>query len=87
MTLGIVWTLWSQAARQGLAKFMAMVNVVPQWQTLTTHQSHIYESFDLDFGKGDNVPRINNPVKFGWDCISGGAPTLWWNTGVACRVL
>ena len=63
--------------RQGLAVLMATVNVVLKWKTSTTYQSHIYESFDLKFGKVDNVTRFTNPAKFGKDRISGGAPT-WW---------
>ena len=56
---------------------MAMVNVVLKLKTPTTYQSHGYESSDLKFGKVDNVTRFNNPAKFGYDRISGGAPT-WW---------
>ena len=53
---------------------MAMVNKLLKWKTSTTYQSHIYESFDLTFGKVDNVTRFTNPVKYR---IIGGAPT-WW---------
>ena len=51
--------------------------------TSTVHQSHNYESFDFKFGKGYNVMWFTNPAEFGYDCISGGAPTWWWNMGVA----
>ena len=51
---------------------MATVNVVQQWWTSTTHQSHNYGSFEFKFGEGDNVPRINNPAKFSWDRIGCG---------------
>ena len=64
-----------------------MVQVVLKWQNSTAFQSHIYESFVFKSGKGDWVTRINNPAKFGWDRISGGAPTLWWNIGVVCLLL
>ena len=53
---------------------MAMVNVVLKWKTSTTYQSHIYESFDLNFGKVYDVTRFTNQAKFGKDRISGGAP-------------
>ena len=53
----------SQAARQGLAVLMAMVQVVLKWQNSTAYQSHNYESFVFKFGKGDNFTRINNPAK------------------------
>ena len=46
-----------------------MANVVLQWLNF----DHSPKSFDFKFGKGDYVPRINNPAKFGWDHILGGA--------------
>jgi len=67
----------SQTARQGLAMLMATDVVVLKHETLTTYQSHIYESIDLKFGWGDYDTRFSNPAEFSEDRISGGAPT-WW---------
>ena len=64
-----------------------MVNVVLKWSNSTAYSSHNYESFVFKFGEGDIVSRINNPAKFSHDRISGGAPTWWWNIGVACLLL
>ena len=64
----------SQAAPQGLAVLMAMVQVVLKCYHSTAYQSHNYGSFVLKFINDNNVTRINNPAKFGWDRISDGAP-------------
>ena len=64
----LAWVLYaycqSQAARQGLAVLMVIVQVGLKWYNSTAYQSHNYESFVFKFCKGDNVTRINNPAKF-----------------------
>ena len=54
---------------------MALILVVLEWKTSTTHLGHIYESIDLHFGKVNYVTRSTNAAKFGKDRISGDAPT------------
>ena len=61
----------------GLAILMAMVNLVQKWKASATYQSHIYELFDLKFGKDYHVTRFTNFAKFGKDRVSGSSPT-WW---------
>jgi len=68
-----LWTL-SQGARQGLAVLLATAVVVLKHVTSTTYQSHIYESIDLKFLKGDYVTRFSHPAKFSEYRFSGGAP-------------
>ena len=39
------------------------------------YKSHNYESLVLKFDTGDDVTRLTNSAKFGWDHRGGGTPT------------
>jgi len=49
LQISVVFSVISQAARQGLIVLMATAEVVLKHETSTTYQSQIYESIDLKF--------------------------------------
>jgi len=73
-----LFSISSQAARQGLAVLMASTVVVLKHETSTLRRRHNFISIDFRFGGGDYVREVTNPDKVGSGPMSGRDAT-WGN--------
>jgi len=72
----------TQAARQGVAVFMASAVVILKHETSTLRQSHNFISLNFTFGVGDNVREVTSSAKVGSGPMSGRDATWGQNIWV-----